>query len=1225
MQKSFARALDINRLKDWGIQAAKALFDFGMQCVNAASDLQEVQNVVDTTFGESANQIDAWAKTAITQFGLSETKAKQFASTLGAMMKSAGMAGDEVVKVSEDLAGLAADMSSFYNLDFDTAFQKIRSGISGETEPLKQLGINMSQANLQAFALEKGITKALDKMSQGEMVMLRYQYLMQATADAQGDFARTSDGYANSMRLLESNLESIKTKVGTVFINILADATTSLNNFLSLLTKEKPRTVLDDFADIDLKTEEKLTEIRKTSGEANTLISTLESISAKVIDYKKSGNLVSFINDLSGNVTGLDGAIRKAQEGNLTGSIDELATALSKELGGDPDKWKNLLSAISDNAAGAIEATKGDTGKTKAFLESVAEGADDLTTDYSPYWNNLLGVLGDKAEGAFTALGDANPNTGKVLSEVASGANSLGITAGLKWQPFIDAIGGLTNGEVPTNLKGVADALATKIGGDPKKWEDLLKAIGENAGAAIEATKGDSNKTQEFLEHVAAGAADLNADYSPYWEELLVALGDNAEDAINALADEGDAGDTLSSIAEGAKEISEIPPQNDPGKILESIATGANKLSAFSPAIWISLFGALKQVNGLENIFSDTNAGKNVEDLAKALSNESPDVTKAEAWKTFLGALSEHPDALTTLTQTSAEETAAWLSTMAAAVNEIEPGDADSWSNLFTYFVNGLPGLNDTEGGHAFFQTIAQEFLAMGSQSETARQGLMALGLSSDQVDEAQSEWLETCKRLVQTLPGLNSIINTQTGEVSGGTEAVRQYVKEWEEAQRALIIIDSISQKERALIMKFDQIPALKVDVREAQTRVSELRKSLENLYPSMQFDKDGTILDEGTWNYGDIKEYIEALDDLQGKKEELDRQESAYETAEDRLKKEKEAAQELVDKFGDLTKSANEAGTATSNVFTPEVAEAARKAVDETEKAVKALQDYTDQAYKSSLRSVEGTLGGFNRILTPMDEAKQKVQDLTKQLDEFEGTGDAKKDGEERNRLSILLRDAKNAVPTIQNLSEALDTQIKFLDDYYKSLDTMRKLGYSEEVIAMVSGGTAQDAANAMALADTRKGDKNIEKINKQVESIQTKSKKLASAMTENKLAIDQEYKDLTQGVSDAIAGLDQYTEAKENINKTMQGILEGLGENANEVQTQVQHILDMLAQLSGASYNVNIPGFNMNIGTSGPVNPIFNVHSTLNVDGKRLASSVSEHQAEQLNQLQRSGNTP
>jgi hypothetical protein len=136
MSNSFAKALDINRLKDWGIQAAKAMIDFGMQCVNAASDLEEVQNVVDVTFGDSASRIDAWAKTAINQFGLTETKAKQFASTMGAMMKSSGLAGNEIVEMSESLAGLAADMASFYNLDFDTAFQKIRSGISGETEPL---------------------------------------------------------------------------------------------------------------------------------------------------------------------------------------------------------------------------------------------------------------------------------------------------------------------------------------------------------------------------------------------------------------------------------------------------------------------------------------------------------------------------------------------------------------------------------------------------------------------------------------------------------------------------------------------------------------------------------------------------------------------------------------------------------------------------------------------------------------------------------------------------------------------------------------------------------------------------------------------------------------------------------------------------------------------------------------------------------------------------------
>lgn len=136
MESAFTKALDINRVKDWALKAGKAMLDFGMDCINVASDLAEVQNVVDVTFGEGAAQIDSWAKTAQTQFGLTELQAKKFTSTLGAMMKSSGMAGPEIVKMSEDLAGLAADMASFYNLDFETAFQKIRSGISGETEPL---------------------------------------------------------------------------------------------------------------------------------------------------------------------------------------------------------------------------------------------------------------------------------------------------------------------------------------------------------------------------------------------------------------------------------------------------------------------------------------------------------------------------------------------------------------------------------------------------------------------------------------------------------------------------------------------------------------------------------------------------------------------------------------------------------------------------------------------------------------------------------------------------------------------------------------------------------------------------------------------------------------------------------------------------------------------------------------------------------------------------------
>lgn len=106
------------------------------ESIERASDLVETQNVVDVTFEDSASTINKWAQEALNAYGITETKAKQYSSTLGAMLKSMGIADDQVLQMSMDMAGLAADMASFYNLDHDTAFEKIRSGISGETEPL---------------------------------------------------------------------------------------------------------------------------------------------------------------------------------------------------------------------------------------------------------------------------------------------------------------------------------------------------------------------------------------------------------------------------------------------------------------------------------------------------------------------------------------------------------------------------------------------------------------------------------------------------------------------------------------------------------------------------------------------------------------------------------------------------------------------------------------------------------------------------------------------------------------------------------------------------------------------------------------------------------------------------------------------------------------------------------------------------------------------------------
>lgn len=210
------------------------LADFAKGGLEVASDLQEVQNVVDVTFGEKgAAVVEDFAKKAAGSFGMSELSAKKFTGTMGAMLKSMNLDDDAVQDMSLALTGLAGDMASFYNLDAEEAFSKLRSGISGETEPLKQLGINMSVANLEAYALSQGINTAWKEMSAAEQATLRYQYIMQATADAQGDFARTSDSYANQQRILQLNLENLSASIGGKVLPIITQFSGLLNDLFA--------------------------------------------------------------------------------------------------------------------------------------------------------------------------------------------------------------------------------------------------------------------------------------------------------------------------------------------------------------------------------------------------------------------------------------------------------------------------------------------------------------------------------------------------------------------------------------------------------------------------------------------------------------------------------------------------------------------------------------------------------------------------------------------------------------------------------------------------------------------------------------------------------------------------------------------------------------------------------------------------------------------------------
>lgn len=781
----------------------------------------------------------------------------------------------------------------------------------------------MSVANLEAFALQQGITKAFDKMSQGEQTLLRYQYLMQATADAQGDFARTSDGYANGLRLLESNIDSIKTRLGQVLVPVLASATASLNDFLGSITQERPQTVLDTFAQIDLDTESKLAKLKETTTEAQALI----------------------------------------------------------------------------------------------------------------------GVLGEL---------------------------------------------------------------------------------------------------------------------------------DNTD-------------------ASGA---------------LRSIANGANVLDSSAPGTWRGLLNAVKDSTGIKNFGTNANgAAIGIEDLASALAGASDSMDQATAWDTLLATLSANAGELTALTGKDEDTTREWLQGLADSANALESGKAGDWNTLLSSLVAGLPGLGNTEAGKAFFDGMAQNFLAMGSESEQAKAGLTALGWSTEQIESKQAQWLETCKRLVQTIPGLNEIINTQTGEVKGGTEAIKTYANEYEAAQKKMIAQQALLAKQQAIVAKQAELEILRLDMLVAQQRV-------KNLY-------DEWLKEGGSFNTKNpLNQQMEELSEAsaeatkayEDQKKALDGAVEAYKIAED-----------IVGEMpGTLEEVAQSGDAAAEGVrkFSDEEAKAAQTAVKNAESALKSLKDYMDKAYQSTYSSVTSALGGFSKMVTPAEQARQKVKDVQKEIAELQ------KAGKSTTELQLKMTGYDEAVPTIARISEGLQSQSKYLQDYINNIARMRELGFSADVLAMVSDGSAQSADYAAELATA--GKTQVDQINSQVADVKAKTAELSTSLTENKLAVDEGLNGLTADWAAAMAELNKYSDAKGNVAQTMQGIIDGLSENAGTVQQQVNSILAMLSSLSGASYGVSIPGVNIDVPGSASSGSTIQVNTQLNMDGHAVASAVSTHQASSLRNMERSGVT-
>lgn len=213
----------------------------GAAAVKMASDYEESINKVDVAFRDSSDTVKEWAKTATESFGLSQNAALEAASLFGDMGTSMGLTTKDAAEMSTSLAGLAGDLASFKNVDIEQAMTALKGVFTGETESLKNLGVVMTQVNLEEFAQRMG--KSYKEMSEAEKVTLRYQYVLEKTANAQGDYLRTSDGTANSLRTLQASLENLAVTFGQEILPyitpIVQKVTELINKFSQLDDRTK--------------------------------------------------------------------------------------------------------------------------------------------------------------------------------------------------------------------------------------------------------------------------------------------------------------------------------------------------------------------------------------------------------------------------------------------------------------------------------------------------------------------------------------------------------------------------------------------------------------------------------------------------------------------------------------------------------------------------------------------------------------------------------------------------------------------------------------------------------------------------------------------------------------------------------------------------------------------------------------------------------------------------
>lgn len=468
-----------------------------------ASDLEEVQNVVDVSFGSMADEVEAFANTAVRSYGMSALTAKRMASTFMAMSNGMDIAQEAGKNMSLQLTALAGDMASFYNVGQDIAQTALNSIFTGETESLKKFGIVLTETNLEAFALSQGIKKSYQAMSQAEKVALRYNYVLNATKNAQGDFARTSGSWANQIRLLKEQWTQFLGILGSGLIKILTPMVKALNQMLA------------------------------------SLISIGNAIT-KVFGGKTTNNMSTTIKDSAGSAGDLDAGLGDANESakklsRTIAGFDELNVLNPKEEEKKPDSGNTG----SDIGAGNIADFKIDETQTegvKTRLEQFVKDCQEILNK----WQSTIPKLEINFD-TEKALGNLQ-NIGKNLLDTIAGWGSFIITIGIEIANDLD-IGRLGNDilglvEAFTELassitKAVVPALENfyNIGLSP-----LVQAIGDVADSMLTWITGIFKGWSEWFITNKDNIAQFGTTLGEIVEPISTIIGDLLRITWNVLA-----------------------------------------------------------------------------------------------------------------------------------------------------------------------------------------------------------------------------------------------------------------------------------------------------------------------------------------------------------------------------------------------------------------------------------------------------------------------------------------------------------------------------------------------------------------------------------------------------------------------------------------------------------------------------------------------------------------